>query len=84
MRKTSPFTLIEYIKSSIEILIDLKVQEKLLEKILKRQENSSDIPEEETNEYEKLLRKLEGDIRSYIKVKYKIINKIYFMLKNLN
>lgn len=69
MRKTSPFTLIEYIKSSVEILIDLKVQEKTQEKMLRKENNfNQDFNDEEVNEYEKLLRKLEADIRSYIKV----------------
>lgn len=69
MRKTSPFTLIEYIKTSVEILIDLKVQEKIQEKIIKRENNlNQEFNDEEVNEYEKLLRKLEADIRSYIKV----------------
>ena len=69
MRKTSAFTLIEYIKSSVEILIDLKVQEKMQDKLVKRENNlNQEFNDEEVNEYEKLLRKLEGDIRSYIKV----------------
>jgi len=70
LRKTSAFTLIEYIKSSVEILIDLKVQEKMQEKILRGENNlNHEFNDEEVNEYEKLLRKLEADIRSYIKVK---------------
>ena len=72
LRKASPFTLIEYIKSSIEILIDLKVQEKLQDRDARRAE--FDDNEDETNEYEKLLRKLESDIRTYIKV-----NKFYIL-----
>ena len=72
MRKASPFTIIEYIKSSIEILIELKVQEKLQEKDLKKSETEEKFFfDDEVNDYEKLLRKLENDIRTYIKVKFK-------------
>lgn len=73
LKRASPLTIIEYIKSSIEILIDLKAQEKLEEKEYNRHQDKSysnnlNIGEDETNEYEKLLRKLEADIRCYIKV----------------
>ncbi len=67
LRKTNPFTIIEYIKRSIDILVDLKVQEQLQhnEKI---KEDSNFTFEDSCSEYEKLLRKLESDIRNYIKV----------------
>ena len=67
LRKTNPFTIVEYIKNSIDILIDLKVEEKL---DLERNSsiNTKD-DEERQNEYETLLRKLESDVRSHIKVK---------------
>ena len=57
--------IIDYIKASIEILINLKVDEKLKEK-----ENEIDTFNfnYEDNDYEKLLRKLEGDIRQHIQV----------------
>ncbi len=72
LRKASPYTIIEYIKSSIEILIDLKVQEKFQEKDQRKDEFSNNFSfEDDTNEYEKLLRKLESDIRTYIKVRFK-------------
>jgi hypothetical protein len=65
LKKTNPLTIIEYIKSSIDILIELKVEERMnLEKKLLQDE------EECMNEYEALLRKLEGDIRQHIKVTY--------------
>ncbi len=66
LRKTNPTTIIDYIKNSIDILIDLKVEEKL-EAIKKL--NSSDEAEKQ-NEYETLLRKLESDIRLHIKVNF--------------
>jgi hypothetical protein len=66
-------TLIGYIKQSIEILIDLKVQERLQERETKWEGFYSQYGcEEGVNEYEKLLRKLESDIRNYIKVSYKL------------
>lgn len=72
LRKTNALTIIDYIKNSIDILIDLKVEEKL-ESIKKL--NLSDEEEEKQNEYEVLLRKLESDIRLHIKV---FINLIIF------
>ncbi len=72
MRKASPFTIIEYIRSSIEILIDLKVQEKMQDRDSHNEGDEGKFNnfnfDDETNEYEKLLRKLEADIRTYIKV----------------
>ena len=72
LKKANPFTIIDYIKSSIRILIDLNVQEKLQgrEKETEGNMRSFNFDEDQTNEYEKLLRKLEADIRTYIKVKY--------------
>jgi predicted AAA+ superfamily ATPase len=47
----------------------LKVQEKLQEKDTRRVDFSDHFTfDDDTNEYEKLLRKLESDIRTYIKV----------------
>ena len=82
MYKIPSTTLIEYIKTSIEILVDIRAEELLKEKTKKRKkdcildkfgietENDEDLEEFETspNEYEKLLRKHEADIRNYIKV----------------
>ena len=65
LRKTNPLTLMDYIRSSIDILIDLKVDEKL-EALKGSDEEDS---EEKQNEYETLLRKLENDIRQHIRVK---------------
>jgi len=64
LRKTNPLTIIDYIKNSIDILIDLKVEEKL--EAIKKLNLSDEI--EKQNEYETLLRKLESDIRLHIKV----------------
>ncbi len=43
---------------------------------------SNNISEDEVNEYEKLLRKLEGDIRSYIKVS-NLHNKFFLLKKQV-
>ena len=67
LRKTSPLTIIDYIRNSIDILIDLKVEEKL-EAIKKLNLSDEEEEEEKQNEYEVLLRKLESDIRTHIKV----------------
>ena len=63
LKKTPPLTLIEYIKTSIDILIDLKVDEKL--DSLKRAQG---IDDENSQDYESLLKKLEADIRQHIRV----------------
>jgi hypothetical protein len=62
LRKAPPITLIDYIKTSIDILIDLKVEERL-EGIRKSTEG-----DDKQGDYETLLRKLEGDIRQHIRV----------------
>jgi hypothetical protein len=66
LRKTNLLTIIEYIKDSIDILIDLKVEEKLETKKINNLNSAGE--EERQNEYETLLRKLESDIRLHIKV----------------
>jgi hypothetical protein len=61
LKKTNPLTLMEYIKTSIDILIDLKVEERL--------EKSKKNTDEDDQDYETLLKKLESDIRGHIRVK---------------
>ena len=70
--------LLDYIKSSIEILVNIKVEEKMeLNKLKFSSENNilSTNEEENTNEYEKLLRQLESEIRNHIKVHFKVKNR---------
>ena len=59
----------DYIKSSIDILINLKVQEKINSNVQSR--NSEEISDAESNVYEKELRHLEAEIRTHIKVTFK-------------
>lgn len=66
LRKANPLTIIDYIKNSIDILIELKVEEKL---VAFKKINLQD-EDDKQNEYECLLRKLESDIRLHIKVNY--------------
>ena len=65
----SPLALIDYIKMHLNILINIKVSEKLSELKSNPLEfisiYGSDIP---TNDYETLLRRYEADIRNYIKL----------------
>lgn len=57
-------TLIEYIKSSIDVLVSLKVEEQLtIEKADIEEDN-----EYAAEHYETLLKKLESDIRQHISV----------------
>jgi len=73
--------LIEYIKSSIEILINLKVEEKINALKENREkssqsnnkfQSSNSEDDDDVNEYEKLLRQLESEIRTHIRVNYQI------------
>lgn len=57
-------TILDYIKNSIDIIVELKAEEKLEE----YKKKSSMEEEENQNEYESLLRKLESDIRQHIRV----------------
>jgi hypothetical protein len=72
----SPFVILEYIKNSIDILINLKVEERLeSEKNINDNNfiaNSNLTHEEYQNEYEVLLRKLESDIRTHIKIEHQL------------
>lgn len=58
--------ILDYIKSSIEILINMKVQEKL--QSLGQSKSSEELTDDEVNVYEKELRHLESEIRGHIKV----------------
>ena len=61
----NPITIIKYIKESIEILVDLKVQAKGLQKT---ETIDAYYLENGVNKYEKLIMKLEEDIRNHIRV----------------
>ena len=64
LKKTNPLVILDYIKNSIDILIELKVEERI--EAYKKQNSEED--EDRQNEYETLLRKLESDIRQHIRV----------------
>lgn len=69
LQSISPLVLIDYMKTHLSLLIDLKVSEKLS----KQKTNPSEFystygSETPSNEYEKLLRRYESDIRNYIKI----------------
>ena len=74
----NPFVILEYIKNSIDILINLKVEERL------ESEKNVEINNTTENEYEVLLRKLESDIRIHIKVKDILENNLSIILFRLN
>ena len=63
LRKLNPLRIIEYIKTSVDILIDVKVEERV-ENLVGQGKDSED----RMNEYEPLLKKLESDIRQHIRV----------------
>ena len=63
LKLTNPLIVLDYIKSSIEILVNIKLQEKIAENPQISTEDSENI-----NEYEKLLKIAESDNRNHIKV----------------
>ena len=67
LKKHSPLTIIEYIKSSIEILVNLRVQEKLLDKDVKSSNESlrqnTTTNSSSVNYYEELLKEQEHELR---------------------
>ena len=87
LKNVSPLTLISYIKNHIELLIDVKVTEKLslmnTDPSLLFSEYGSDITP--TN-YENLLRRYESDIRNYIKIENMLkihIDELYYKIEQL-
>ena len=87
LQNVSPLTLISYIKNHIELLIDVKVTEKLslmnTDPSLLFSEYGSDITP--TN-YENLLRRYESDIRNYIKIENMLkihIDELYYKIEQL-
>lgn len=71
IRNKDSFEIIDYIRQSVEILIDLKVKEKIDWRNNNPEEfKQMNLPltDSELDEYEKLLRKYEGDLRNHIRV----------------
>ena len=66
LRNLSPFVIIDYIKNSIETLVNIKVEERLESE--KNLIETNKTIEDHQNSYESLLRKYEADIRGHIKV----------------
>ena len=81
LQTVSSLSLINYIKVNLNILIKLKVIDKLSKLKSNPFENislyDSELP---TNDYEKLLRRYEADIRNYIKV----VNFLKIHIEELN
>jgi hypothetical protein len=63
LKKMNPLRILDYIRNSIDILIDVKAEERLQN--LKGDDKDAT---DKMNEYEPLLKKLESDIRLHIKV----------------
>jgi hypothetical protein len=73
LRKTNPRLILDYIKSSIDILINLKVNERLQEESSKSERKSNENQIKSSMDsvalgYEKELKHLENTIRNHIKV----------------
>ena len=58
---TDPFTVLDYIKSSFDILMSMKVAE-----------TRTRIPASDQEDLEKMLQKLEGDVRQHIRVEQQL------------
>jgi hypothetical protein len=69
LRKTNPKIVLEYVKSSIDILISTTVKEKL-ERISANNSDLINLDETDVNEYEKQLRQVESEIRNHIRVSF--------------
>ena len=73
LRTNNPKILLDYIKSSIDILINTKVEERITSHLSKNEikDKTRDYIREEDmpiNEYESALRHLEAEIRNHIRV----------------
>ena len=66
--KVSCEDLISYIYNSIDVLVDIKAQEKYEEKLKEKEENEM-TENEGMNVYESLLIKAEKDVRNHIRVR---------------
>ena len=68
LSKVSCEDLISYIYNSIDVLVDIKAQEKYEEKLKEKEENEM-TDNEGMNVYESLLIKAEKDVRNHIRVR---------------
>lgn len=68
LAKFSCEDLISYIYNSIDVLVDIKAQEKYEEKLKEKEENEM-TENEGMNVYESLLIKAEKDVRNHIRVR---------------
>ena len=83
LNKLSALDIIKYIKSHLQILIEIQVSEKINEIKNENNENSN---ENNINNYEILLRRYEADIRNYIKIENMLkihIDELNFKIENL-
>ena len=81
-----PFTIIEYIRSSIEILMNMKIEENELEhqkNITKDQDSELDLSmQEPPKDYERMLQSLEAEIRNHIRVNPTLFIDVYISQRN--
>lgn len=71
MKDIDPFTVVEYIKSSVEILMNMKTDEK-------KPKTSDDTSVQDSareslqTQYEEQLQKYEGEVRNHIKIEQQL------------
>ena len=80
LKHLSLISIMNYIQNSIDILVDLRANEKYEEKLEKEESKDNYINKEDPKDanglklYEGMLIKLEGDLRSHIRVIYNFYN----------
>ena len=72
LKDAEPLLIIGYIKTSVEILMNLKAEEQELQKMERKEEGESLVSEksqpEPPKKYEEMLQKLEDEVRTHIRV----------------
>ena len=63
-------TIVEYIKASIDVIVQIKVEEQLIREREERNEESDN--EYAAKKYETLLQKEEKEIRNYIRIEHQL------------
>ena len=88
LKHLSLISIMNYIQNSIDILVDLRANEKYEEKLEKEESKDNYINKEDPKDsnglklYEGMLIKLEGDLRSHIRVIYNFYN--FFLIFRMN
>ncbi len=73
MKDVSPFVVLDYIKSTIEILMNMKFDESSVPKSVRSDlaptVKAADVPRAPAGDYETMLQQVEGEVRHHISVR---------------